>query len=226
MDKKKLITKIIFGKENLDDVNFPVDETIKDNFEIAYDIAENFENIKIFMRKKTVYFIKKEAEKLAKAYPEFNLKVQDGFLKGNKWSPLMIYSNKWIRDKAPIISYAIDFGKNKFLEPYFGILKYNHNIPYEGKIQNHKESSLRTLVDIFNKYKNNGFATSEAWLIWRYLNEDPIGGMWKRNFYENIVENGYEYLANYMVEKLKDLIIETKEDIGKFVEFYKNSYRG
>jgi len=46
MDKEKLITKIIFGVEDLSKISLPVSEEVKENFEIAWDIWENFQKIK------------------------------------------------------------------------------------------------------------------------------------------------------------------------------------
>jgi len=96
-----MITKIIFGKENLDDVSFPVDENIKDNFEIAWDIWENFE--------------KNQKSLLSKLFGDLESKIKkelltddDRFIVSHRdWGSLYISRPEWIEKKGDRGIYAI-----------------------------------------------------------------------------------------------------------------------
>jgi len=96
MDTEKLITKIIFGTENLSEISLPVNENIKENFEIAWDIWENFGKIKNFLKSKYFKFFR---DLNGKAEEELPLK-EHGFIisKLEDWGGLYISKPEWIRD--------------------------------------------------------------------------------------------------------------------------------
>ncbi len=212
MDKKKLITKIIFGEEDLSKVNFPVDEEIKQNFEIGWDIWENFEDIKKQIRKKVV---NKLYENLKEKYKEYEI-INKGFLEGERYGRIYLYPQYWQRDKKnnPLFSYAFEYNKYNYSDILYGIAKEDDNNPYTGKIP----ENFNELKEIQEKL-NNKFIPSEYYLVWRFF-EEPYKGMLQREFYYKVFDN-IESVISYYINELESLIKMTKNNIDQFIEEYK-----
>ncbi|WP_457642244.1 hypothetical protein [Persephonella sp.] len=214
MDKKKLITKIIFGKENLDDVNFPVDENIKDNFEIAWDIAENFEEIKNNMK---MLVLKSLFRKLEEVYSDIIIREDSkykGFLEFKGAKPLHIYFQDWenLYNDIPPLTYALEFYSQSL---FFGIRKKSPSIPYIGKIP---EDKILKEIQMF--YNDKGFLSSDWWLIWRYFKE-PYRYFDSKEFYKIILDYEIEYITSYYIEEIKKLVNKTKSYLDEFFQNYR-----
>ncbi len=228
MDKEKLVTKIIFGSEDLSKVSFPVNEESKLNFEIAWDVRYNFEKIMEDIRK---HLTNKIVDKIKNSEEFKNYEVKDkGFLKGNKEKPFLTFKKSWVvgTDSEPVLSYAVEFDKESYLGFfYFGIRKKDddNGIPFKGKWTDNKnipENWKTVFLEIYNKLKesNSGWKVSEWWIFWK--NFDSHYPMWEKEFYLEILEKGDDAVAEHYFEEIISLKKQTEDLIDEFIEAYKN----
>jgi len=148
MDKEKLIAKIIFGVEDLSEISLPVSEEVRQNFEIAWDIWENFQKIKENAEKNLLFkFLEKLKDKVEEELPikehGFKVFMTDPKLKSSdcKSPPcggLYISKPEWLQDNNDRGIYSIAVEKwGKF---FIGIIrnkeknKENFNISAESEI--------------------------------------------------------------------------------------------
>lgn len=228
MDKEKLITKVIFGSEDLSKVSFPVNEEGKLNFEIAWDIRYNFEEIMKNIRKHLTNKIvdKMKSDEEFKDY-EF---LDKGFLNGNKWKPFLIFKKSWTLDTndEPVLSYAMEAENNGYYVFYFGIRKKDNDngIPFKEKWTDNKDipESWKTIflkIDSKLKESNNKWKLGEWWIFWKNF-DSHYGTMWEKEFYLEILEKGYDAVAEHYLEEIINLKKQTEDLICEFVEDYKN----
>jgi hypothetical protein len=209
MNKVEMITKIIFKEDNLSKVKFPVNEEIKQHFEIAWDIAENFEEIKKNIKK---ILFNKLVEKLKEKYINFEI---INFSLEEKKGYLRFFPKDWkiIENNKPILSYALEWYQGALI---YGISKFNENEPY--KTENVPEE-FKELFQIQKKFEKN-FKKTSYYLVYKNFNE-PYSAKNEKKFFEKILENGIEKVTDYYIEQLDKLITETKDDLDKFIEDYK-----
>ncbi|WP_457627034.1 hypothetical protein [Persephonella sp.] len=193
MDKKKLITKIIFGKENLDNVNFPVDENIKDNFEIAWDVAENFEEIKKDLLSKLFKDLKQKIEK------DLPMKEKGFIISKSDWGSLYISKEEWIEKgkKEDRGIYAVAIEKRNKNEFTIGIVKNADNF------KTSKEEEIKKIFQNLNYRRTQwwiGYIPLEEKfllndreffpkLLQDYNNVKEILFAYVKKVYENITQN-------------------------------------
>jgi hypothetical protein len=163
MNKLEIIKKYLLEGDN-----------VKEKFEIAWDIWQYFEKIKLSMRKKVL----SELVNKIKNSEEFNdYEVKDeGLLECEKWSPLRIYKKDWVFEGIIPLSYAIESDKNNCFDLYFGIEKWNDDegIPFKGNWE--KEKIPIKWKNTFVKMKDNLFKiskdwkVSDNWIVWKWFN--------------------------------------------------------
>ncbi|BCD62891.1 hypothetical protein NitYY0826_C1777 [Nitratiruptor sp. YY08-26] len=221
MDKGKLITKIIFGEEEISKVKFPVDEETKKSFEIAWDIWENFERqirkpIRAMIAKK-IYDMLKEKIENEESFQNYKI-INKGFLDGRKLGHLLFFPDVWLlnNEDEPILSYSLEYDIKDYYDISYGIIKKNKNIPFRG----YNPTKFKELLEIQKKLENIDFESSEEYLVWKWFKE-PYGGMWQLEFYEKVIIEGVNKVASYYVNELKSLIEQTQDDIDNFIEKYK-----
>jgi hypothetical protein len=216
MNKVEMITKIIFKEDNLSKVKFPVNEEIKQHFEIAWDIAENFGKIRESIKK---ILISKLMENLKEKYPNFEI-INAGFIEGEKYGGLLLFPKNWpiIENKKPLLSYGLEWETRNYFDLIYGIEKFNNEIPYKGR---KVPENLNKLFQIQKRMEGN-FKKSDYWVIYKYFNE-PYGCMCKKEFFDKILTEGIDKVTDYYIKQLDKLITETKDDLNKFIEKYKKS---
>ncbi len=231
MDKEKLVTKVIFGSEDLSKVSFPVNKESKLNFEIAWDVWDNFEKIMKGIRK---YITNKIVDKIKNSEEFKNYEFRDkdkGFKEGKKWSPFLIFKRNWVvnTESEPVLSYAVEFDKESYLGSfYFGIRKKDNDngIPFKGKWTNNKdipESWSTIFLKIDNKLKesNSGWKVSEWWIFLKNF-DSHYGNKGEKEFYLEILEKGYDAVAEHYLEEIISLKKQTEDLIDEFIEDYRN----
>ena len=218
MDKVRLITKIIFGKENISEVNFPVNEEANLNFEIAWDIWEIFEE---YIRKPIRKRVANELHnKLRGNFGNYEI-INGGFLEGEKYGSLYISPKNWLLNEKdnPILSYALEWDRKDYYYLCYGIVKKDENNPYKGEIP----EDFNELIEIQEDSKRNNFAISNYWLVWKGFKE-PFAGMWQREFYNEVLNSNIEDVTANYISEIKSLIEKTESDLDKFIEKYKQQY--
>ena len=212
--------------------------TIQDRiekFELAWDIRDYFEDIKFSMResilRKLVEKIKEKTKNPDDTF--YGYKLDDSkFLKRQKWGNMVLYKQEWIVDGKPILMYGIEYERENYVGLYLGIPKYNDQIPFVGNWEKVQDLPVEW-KEIFRQMKGRlkealpGNWKPSDWLIlWKYF-DNYYGGMWQKEFYMEILENsknnleeGYEALADYYIDKLEKLKNATEELIDEFVKLY------
>ena len=206
MDKEKLITKIIFGVEDLSEVSFPVSEEVRQNFEIAWDIWENFPKIQ---RNLKLEFLKGLSKKIEKELPvkEYGFTV---FKLNHKSNPeLYISKPDWQESYQDKGIYAIGIAKwGKGL--VVGIVKNNKNF------ETSKESKIISILQSLGYEKPDG-----EWIGHIAFTISD------REFYERILSDYGKLLeeALYYVEKVYKDLVENKDLLNLFEESVKERKR-
>ena len=194
----------------------------KAKFEISWDIAENFEKIKLSMRKQVLTELVSKIRN-HEAFKDYEIK-DEGLLECKKLSPLRIYKKDWIVNGIVPLSYAVESDTNGRLNLYFGIEKWDNDkgIPFRGNWE--KEKLPNNWKDILIKIKENlpkDWKVGDAWIIWKSF-DGYYRGACQKDFYMEIIENGYSSVADYYFKELLNLKNRTEELVGEFVEYYKN----
>jgi hypothetical protein len=216
MNKIEMITKIIFKEDDLSKVKFPVNEEIKQHFEIAWDIAENFEEIKKNIRK---LLFNKLIKKLKEKYYNFEI-INLGFTEGTTYGDLLIFPKNWIIvENKLLIYYTLEWEKNNYKELGYGIKKFSDKIPYEKK---EIPQTFNELIQIQTELKEKGFNITDHFLSFK-LFDNPFSIKNEKKFFEKILENGIEKVIDYYIEELDNLIKNTKNELNNFIEKYKKT---
>lgn len=194
----------------------------KEKFEIAWDIVESLEKIKLFMRKKVLTELVNKI-KNDKAFNGYEIRDY-GLLKCRKWSPLRIYKREWIVNEVVPLSYAVEAGNNNCFELYFGIQKWDDEkgIPFKGNWE--KENLPDDWKSKFLEIKGNlpkSWKVSDAWIVWKWF-DSYYRGMWQKDFYMEIIENGYSSVADYYLKEILNLKDQTEKPMNEFIKCYKN----
>ncbi len=136
MNKKELITKIIFGSEDLSKASFPVNEDIKENFEIAWDVWENFPKIKSDLLSKFIRELKDKVEK------ELSIKEHGFIVSYFDSRSLYISKPEWREKNGDRGIYAIAVEKWDRDNFTIGIVRNN---PFKTNIESEIISMLQSL---------------------------------------------------------------------------------
>jgi len=152
--------------------NFLLDESIspeirRERFDIAWDIRNHLDEIKKFLRQK---IFEEVVEKLrnSEEFKDYE-KVDNGFLRVDKWGNFTIYKKAWLLNEKPLLSYAIEMGKYNFYDIYYGIKKQNDKIPFIGKWTS--ADLPQELIGILKSLQNilENWNVSEWWIFWKYF---------------------------------------------------------
>ncbi|WP_456401919.1 hypothetical protein [Persephonella sp.] len=222
MNKQDLITKIIFGKEKLNEINFPVGEEEIKNFEIAWDIEQHMKEIKKEIRKQVAHLIFLKIKELKKDdfFKDFLLENQEDFLNDLDDPYLSFYPKNWIieNENEPLFTYFIGFSENDYRCLYYGIYKPNSQKPYRGERPNPRSNDILTeLKNLQDKFVKKGFETDKYDFLWKYFDHSFCGKSIPIEDYNFVLENG---VSSYIVAFI-ELIKETKEDLDIFIHKYK-----
>jgi hypothetical protein len=221
LNKKEVIEKFLF-EGNI--------EEQKEKFEIAWDVRENLYEIEKEMKRKVLATL---VNKIRNSKDFSDYETTDwGLLEGQKEGAFGIYKRNWLIDaKAPLLSYVVKAYRKDYLELYFGIEKWDNDgrIPFKGDWKGRARIPSEW-KDIFSRiYENlgsspDGWKTDEYWIVKKWF-KSYYRGMWQKEFYLEIIEKGYEDVANYYFNELLNLKKLTENLIDEFVEIYKNSQK-
>jgi len=191
-----------------------------ERFNIAWDIRYNFESIMLNMRKKlfkTVRDIIKSSKKFEGYY------IKDlGFLEGEKYQPLCIYKKNWIFNGDALLSYSIEAESNGFINVFFGIRKQDGDkgVPFKGSYPDNKK--LKEFVDKIRDQFRGKF--SDWWIVYKNF-DSYYTKTWEQKLYMEIIEKGYQGVAEYYFNKLLQLKESTEHLIDEFVKLYDNAVK-
>jgi len=220
-------TEII--KNYLLDERLPVEER-KERFEIAWDIWENAEEIKKEMRREVLIALVDKI-KSSREFSEYEVKDY-GLLEGRKFGTLCIYKNTWLLPGIGVpLSCGIEAEKSDYLDLCLGIVKRDNEkgIPFKGNWQGIRELPSKWR-EIFSKIFENleklskGWKTSDWWIVWKEFDSYYRNlNTWQKEFYLEIIKEGYEAVAKYYFEELLKLKEATEGLLDNFIEEYKKS---
>jgi len=208
MDKEKLITKVIFGVEDLSDVSFPVSEEVRQNFEIAWDIRENFQKIKEFLQSKLFKDLKDRVEK------ELPIKEHGFIISYFNWGSIYITKPEWRENERDRGIYAVAI--EKWDRSYFtiGIVKNN-------SFKTSVESEIIKILQSLNYGKWSLFIGKiplESYFDFKNDKEFYLQKL--LSDYDNLLEKTF----NYLKKVYKDLV-ENKDLLNLFEESVKERKR-
>jgi len=214
-------------KNYLLDESLSVDER-KERFGIAWDIWENLEKIRKEMRKKVLVTLVNRIKE-SQEFSGYEIK-DDGLLDGQKWKVLRIYKSSWFLPKIGVpLSYAIEAEKHNYYDLYLGIVKWDdeEGIPFRGNWKNVRKIPFKwkeILSGVFEKLEkfSKGWKISDWWIAWKYF-DSYYAGMWRREFYLEIIERGYDAVAEYYFREFLKLKEATEELLDSFIDEYKKS---
>lgn len=237
MEKVKWIKKFLF------DETIDIEER-KERLELTYFIWEVVDSITFRMRKNTMNIL---LNKIKDSVEFRDYKIVDkGFLKSIRNRPLCIFKPEWCHeDGNPIFYYAFQALENNLLNLSIGIKKYSKKIPFQGdwKIRfcSMPIEVTQILCDLYNTLSSpkswskvfdiswwwsSGWEVSSGnlsewgeWIVW--LPFPPRYRMNSKTFYLEVIEKGYDAVANYYFIVLASLKDATELFINKLIEIYK-----
>jgi len=213
MDKEKVIIKIIFGVEDLSDLSLPVSEDIKQNFEIVWDIRENFESIKQYLKFRFFKDLKEKAEK------ELSIKEHGFIISKLESSELYITKPEWRENNNDIGIYAIcvqKWDKDYTYKDYFNIAIL--------KNKDFKTSKESEIIRILQSLNYTPYKPYQNYLASLPIKEDYYFKVTNKEFYlerllsdyDNLLEKTFTYL-----KKIYEDLIGNKELLNLFEESVK-----
>ena len=230
-EKKEMIKGYLLD-ENISE------EERKERFEIAWDICENFEEIKLSLKQE---MLKAFVNKISNSEEFRGYEVHDkGLREGKKYGLLIIFKKDWVlssNSKIGILNYAFEAeqeGIHKNLVGIVmqsGIVGQDEGIPFKGdwrKFTNDSNELLRKCSEKCNEiYKilnesshSHGWNVTEGWIAWKWL-KDPFYGMWEKEFYLQIMsDDGRKDAVKYFFDELLELKNKTERYIDEFVKIY------
>jgi len=220
-DKKELIKKFLL------DEKLPEEEK-RLRFEIAWDIWENFENIKIELKQDLIRKLKEKIEQ-SEEFKDYMI-INDGLIEKQKYGKLLVFKKEWrLLENIGILHYALEAEQSNICHMYIGIRKFNEDngIPFKGNWQAEKEIGENLLGIIKKIYStlggsNKNWQSENLWIAWKYLDE-PYKGMWQKEFYfEIITKDGFEKVRDYLFNQFLELKNKTETLIDEFVEKFRN----
>jgi len=223
MDKEKLITKVIFGVEDLSDVSFPVSEEVRQNFEIAWDIRENFDKIKVYLQAKLFKDLKDKVEK------ELSLKEHGFIISYFDWGSIYITKPEWReKDKNYNIGTQISEKEFRAIRGIYAITveKWDRNWFTIGIVRN---DPFKTPIEneIIKILQSLNYRTT-SWFIGYIPLESYFDFKDDKEFYLQKLLSDYDNLLektfNYLKKVYKDLV-ENKDLLNLFEESVKERKR-
>ena len=211
--------------------NFLLDESVspeirRERFDIAWDIKNYLDEIKKLLRRKVFESVVKKLRNID-SFKDYK-KIDKGFLKGKRWGSFLLYKNEWTISGNPIVSYAMGFEKQDFLNIALGIVKQNEKFPFNGKwtsanfLQDLKRI-LQNLQEFLIDWK-----VSEWWIFWKCFdgfyalrNQQEEYEFYTRLISSNTLQEGINNLADYYVRKMIELKELTERYLDEFVELVK-----
>jgi len=220
MDKEKLIAKIIFGNEDLSKVSFPISEESRINFEIAWDVWENFTSI--CTKIKDGFFEKYLSEEIKEVIQDENLFIKDKIFSDIRYFGLVITKDRWIIGNELMY-----------------VLKLNHDINYgnydlglerwinDKKIPKEIEKMEEKLSDFSRKHKL--FNSVTKWWKFRVTFRSSKSDL--KDWYLLLLSEYSKQEAEILIQKfmeLKDFLaeeIETNISVSQYIDEIVKCYR-
>ena len=229
-------------KELIDD--YLSEGTVQDRiekFELAWDIWNHFEDIKLFMRESILRRLVEKIEKGTKNPndPFYGYKLEDNdFLERKKYGNITIYREEWVVNGKPILKYGIEHELKDYFNLCFGITKYSDQIPFAGNWEKSQDLPVEW-NKVFMRMKGSlgealpsNWKPDDWWILWKYF-DSYYGSMWQKEFYMEILEKskdsleeGCGALADYYFSELEKLKNTTENMIDEFVNLYKETKGG
>jgi len=222
-EKKEMIKKYLLDEKISENER-------KERFEIAWDIWENFEEIKFELRQKLI----KELKQKIKQSEEFKdyIVVNRGLIEGEKFGTLCIFKKNWLispESRRGIFNYAFEAEQNLIFQNCIGIVKQDNDnlgIPFKGNWQkqdNISQDLFKIVSQIYNTLGENskGWKVSDSWIAWKYL-DSFYRGMWQREFYlQTVTEKGFKKAVTDLYNELLFVKNKTEKLIDEFIKIYK-----
>ena len=222
-EEKKEIIKNYLLNEKISE------EERKERFEIAWDIWEHFDNIKLNLKQQ---MLKNFINKIKNSDEFKNYEINDeGLIEGKRFKPLIIFKRDWALspdNQIGILNYAFEAEQNSIHENCIGIVKQDNDkqgIPFKGNWQQFEKNSNELFIkcsEIYNILGGSsyGWKVSEGWIVWKFL-DSFYRGMWQREFYLQIITNdGIKKAVNYLFSELITLKSKTEKYIDEIVRIY------
>ncbi len=217
MDKEYLIRTYIL------DNNISVDEQLE-RFEIAWDVWENFEKVKRYIRKMVfdALFERFRSDRYFTGYCVNDL----GFLGGEKFGTLILYKENWLMNNENfVVGYAIESENRDFINICYGIKKYSKFYPFEGSWtkENIPESWKNIFENMFEKMERlmPGWMVNDHYLIWRWF-DSHYRHTWQKSFYIEVIKSGSDAVVDYYFKRVLELKDATEELIDEFITKFLN----
>jgi len=238
MDKVKCLRKFLFDKS-------VSAEQRKERIRLAYFTWEAMDELTFKMRKKTINHLIDKI-KNSKEFSDYKI-IDKGLTKGISNRPLCIFKEEWCyEDGNPLIYYALETLYPKILSLLIGIKKYSSELPFKGNWRTHFCCSLpieviSTLCKLYNtllssntwcevgetswwwksEWEVAGFGLSDwdQWIAWQLFH--PRYRMNFKAFYLEIINKGYDLVADYYLTVLKCLKKATEPFIDQLIKIYK-----
>ncbi len=218
MDKEKLITKVIFGSEDLSKVSFPVNEESKLNFEIAWDIWDNL--TPICTKIKDRFFEKNLGRKIREIIQSEGFFVRDKIFNEVKYFGLVITKNSWIIGDDPM--YVIKLNHDVYGNYELGLERWiSKRIPEEVEKMEEKLSTFSRKHSFFNsvtkwwKFRDTFKSSRNNLRDWCLLlmSEDSIQE-------SGILIKKFKELKDFLAEEIESNI-SVSQYIDEIVKFYR-----
>lgn len=183
----------------------PKDEELsKNRFAIAWAVHQNFEEIKLQLKRE---MLKELKNRLKDAFGN-GWKIEEDKIEDlGKFAYLMIYKDSW----KDMIGYAIQSDEQGFLNPYFGMARKDEDAEYEKRRNEDKIiANVRGIFPNCNEPNKWWICTQSA---------DCYKGMVDKDFcLELLTKSGKEKFIKYFVENLLKLQKATEKLLDDWVK--------
>jgi len=215
------------------------EEERKERFEIAWDICENFKEIKLSLKQRMLDAL---MNKISSSNEFRGYEVRDkGLRKGEKYGLLIIFKKDWVlssNSKIGILNYAFEAEQEDVHENLVGIVMQSgivgqdEGIPFKGdwrEFANDSNELLRKCSEKCNEiYKilnessrSRGWNVTKGWIAWKWL-DLLYKEMREKKFYLQILTKGdMEKAVEYFFDELSKLKDKTEKYIDELIEFIK-----
>ncbi|SMC10073.1 hypothetical protein [Nitratiruptor tergarcus] len=215
------LIQTIFGQTNISNQGFPVNKNTIHKFQKYWNIEEEFENIKKEIRKEVMKALIKKLKQ------HYDVIYAEEFLSGEKLQPLFISYDKYLENLN--VDYAIESDKPNFLKLRLGIradfcdekkpmdkiIQITKNKEYQKQVIHKFYPNFESAEDLINKIKREAkiyfgenIDEKPCWLVTGHF-KSYYGDNSQKEFYLEILEKGFEEVANVYLEEIKDFIMKT-----------------
>ena len=196
-----------------------------ERFDIAWDISHSFTDIQLELKKNLINKLINKLHTVFQSSDNYKI-IDDGLREGSKYGTLKIFRKDWEQSSdKPLLNYFIAAEQRDIHVIYYGIEKMSESIPYSGAIDNIQSNDSEFFKSIFytKQLQNCGFKSEKELLMWRYMDE-PLCGMWEKEFYMKIIEpSGLNNVIDEFISRMSFLKEATENAISNAIERYNQS---